>query len=83
MSGKDNSIKFKLFVAMKIPSELVEYLESKNFDVTIAKTVPVPRKELLESVIDCDAIFCTPSITVDKELLYVAKNLKVILIKVF
>jgi glyoxylate/hydroxypyruvate reductase len=72
------SLKHKLYVAMLIPDELVTYLESNNLEVTVAKNVPVPRDELLRSVGDCDAIFCTPSITLDKELLDLALNLKVI-----
>jgi phosphoglycerate dehydrogenase-like enzyme len=70
--------KFKLFVAMNIPNELIEYLKSKDLDVSVAKTVPVPRQELLESLKDCHAIFCTPSIQLDKELLNCAQNLKVV-----
>ena len=71
--------KFKLYVAMSIPNELIDYLKSQDLDVSVAKVVPVPRQELLESVKDCDAIFCTPSITLDKELFDHAPNLKVIL----
>ena len=70
-------VKFKLYIAMSMPDEQVEYLKSTGLDVTVAKTIPVPRKELLDSVNDCHAIFCTPSITLDKELFDVAKNLKV------
>ena len=69
--------KFKLYVAMSIPNELLEYLKSNNLDVSVAEIVPVPRKELLEAVKDCHAIFCTPSITLDKELFDHAPNLKV------
>jgi hypothetical protein len=69
--------KFKLYIAMSMPDEQIEYLKSSGLDVKVATTFPVPRKELLESVYDCHAIFCTPSITLDKELFDVAKNLKV------
>jgi hypothetical protein len=69
--------KFKLYSAMTMPGDLVDYLKANNFDVTVAQTVPVPRNELLASVGDCDAIFCTPAITLDKEFLDHAPNLKV------
>ena len=56
------SNKHKLFLAMALPENLVEYLQLNNLDVTIAKTVPCSREELLNSVKDCAAIFCTPGI---------------------
>lgn len=67
-----------LFLAMKIPDEFVSELESHGLEVRKAKQVPVPREELLASVGDCEAIFCTPSIYLDKELLDLAPNLKAI-----
>lgn len=70
--------KHKLYVAFAIPSELVAFMESNNLEVSLAPNVPVPRDELLKSVGECDAIFCAPSITVDKEMLDLAPNLKVI-----
>ena len=71
---------YKLYVVMQIPNELVQYLKSNNLEVHVAKKLPLTRKELLDEVlsVDCDAIFCTPSITLDKELLDLAPNLKVI-----
>ena len=54
------SKKFKVFLAVKIPDELVEYLKSHDLDVTVAKSVPVSRQELLESVTECDAVFIIP-----------------------
>jgi hypothetical protein len=56
------SNKFKLFIAMKIPDELVDFLMSQGLEVRVPKTVPVPRKEFLESVTDVDAIFIVPGI---------------------
>ena len=56
--------KFKLFIAMKIPDELVDYLRSHGLEVRVPKVVPVPRNELLESVADVDAIFCVPGIRI-------------------
>ena len=64
---------------MEIPDDLVEYLKSNNLDVCVAKKIPITRKELLDEIssINCNAIFCTPIITLDKELLDLAPNLKV------
>lgn len=43
--------KFKLFLALALPDNLVEYLKSK-LDLIIAKSVPCTRQELLDSVKD-------------------------------
>ena len=74
------SKKFKLYCALHLPNELIQYLESNELEVTTAKTIPVSRQELLESISECDAIYCIPSITIDKEFLDVAKNLKVLVL---
>ena len=74
------SKRFKLYVAMQIPNELIDFLKTKNLDVYIPKTMPMSRQELLEEIsqIDCNAIFCTPGITLDKELFELTPNLKVL-----
>ena len=46
-----NTEKFKLFLALALPDDLVQYLKSK-LDVIIAKSVPCTRQELLDSVKD-------------------------------
>jgi len=78
-SSVKNTKRMKLYVAMQIPKELVEFLESNNLDVHVAKKMPMTRQELLKEIaqVDCDAIFCTPSITLDKELFELTPNLKV------
>jgi len=74
------SKKYKLYVAMQMPNELIEYLKTNNLDVHVAKIMPMTRKQLLEeiSLVDCHAIFCTPGIILDKELFDLTPNLKVI-----
>ena len=71
--------KFKLYVAIQIPNELIETLKCKNLDVHVAKLMPMTRRQLLEEIshIYCDAILCTPGITLDKELFDLTPNLKV------
>ena len=73
------SSKHNLFLALSLPDNLVKYLESNNCHVTIAKTVPCSREELLNSISSAHAIFCTPAVNLDKEFFDRAPNLKVYL----
>jgi hypothetical protein len=74
--------KFKLYVAIQIPNELIETLKIKNLDVHVAKLMPMTRQQLLEEIshIDCHAILCTPGITLDKDLFDLTPNLKVLFV---
>ena len=72
------SKKFKVFVTQPIPNESLEILESSNYDLVINKELPLERSKLIESIQDCDGLFCTLNERIDKELLSAANNLKVL-----
>lgn len=71
---------FKVFVTQPIPDEAIEILNSnKSINLFINDQTPLSREKLLNSVVDCDAIFCTLNEKIDSELLDKAgKKLKVI-----
>jgi hypothetical protein len=70
----------KVFVTQPIPAEAIELLNSnKSINLIINDQTPLSREKFLNSVIDCDAIFCTLNEKIDNELLDKAGNkLKVI-----
>lgn len=68
----------KVFVTQPIQQETVEFLKANQVELIVNNEVPISREKFLESVKDCDGLFCTLSDKVDKELLDSAKNLKAI-----
>jgi glyoxylate/hydroxypyruvate reductase len=74
------SNRLKVFVTQPIPVEAIELLNSnKSIDLFINDQLPLSREKLLNSVVDCDALFCTLNEKIDNELLDKAgSKLKVI-----
>ena len=71
-------MKPKVYVTRRIPEIGIKLLE-QYCEVDYRDEVPPPsREELLNSVRDVDAIYCTINERIDKELIDSAKNLKVI-----
>ena len=66
---------YRVFITQPIPNESIKILQdSKKIDFTINDELPLSRNKLLESVKDCDAIFCTLNDKIDKEVLDHAGN---------
>ena len=62
--------KFNVFVTQPIPKEAVDILERDNqINLKINTRTPLARKDLIESVVNCDALFCTLNEKIDKEVL--------------
>ena len=69
----------KVFITRLIPSIGIELLKKKGFEVSVyKKDNPIPRKELLRQVRDCDALIPLLSDKIDKELIDQMKRCKVI-----
>ena len=69
----------KVFITRLIPSIGIELLKKKGFEVSVyKKDNPIPRKELLRQVRDCDALIPLLSDRIDKELIDQMKRCKVI-----
>jgi glyoxylate reductase len=69
----------KVFITRLIPSIGIELLKKKGFKVSVyKKDNPIPRKELLRQVRDCDALIPLLSDRIDKELIDQMKRCKVI-----
>jgi glyoxylate reductase len=69
----------KVFITRLIPSIGIELLKKKGFKVSVyKKDNPIPRKELLNQVKDCDALIPLLSDRIDKELIDQMKRCKVI-----
>ena len=64
-----NSQKLKVFVTQPIPREALDIMVTNNLDCVINQTTPLSREKLINSVKDCDALFCTLNEKIDKELL--------------
>lgn len=70
--------KMKVYVTQPIQDNVKEFLESNQVQLVINEQLPLTRSKLLESVADCDGLFCTLNEKIDSELLDAAKNLKVL-----
>ncbi len=69
---------YKVFVTQPIPKEAKDIMLENKLELTINDTTPLSRNKLIESVRNCDALFCTLNEKIDKELLDQAGgNLKV------
>jgi phosphoglycerate dehydrogenase-like enzyme len=66
-----------VFITQPIPDQALEILSSKELDLVINKQLPLTRAKLIDSLRECDALFCTLNEKIDKEVLDVAENLKV------
>jgi lactate dehydrogenase-like 2-hydroxyacid dehydrogenase len=61
---------YRIFISQPIPNETIKILQDSNkIDFTINDQLPLSRNKLLESVKDCDGIFCTLNDKIDKEVL--------------
>ncbi len=62
--------KFNVFVTQPIPQQAIDILKKDDqINLKINSQTPLARKDLLESVKNCDALFCTLNEKIDKELL--------------
>jgi lactate dehydrogenase-like 2-hydroxyacid dehydrogenase len=69
---------YKVFVTQPIPKEASDIMLENKLELTINDTTPLSWKKLIDSVRNCDALFCTLNEKIDKELLEQAGgNLKV------
>lgn len=69
----------RIFVTREIPSIGIKLLKTKGFEVSIYKEdKPIPRKEFLNQIMDCDALIPLLTEKIDKEAIDKMKNCKVI-----
>ncbi len=69
----------KIFITREIPLPGIELLINKGFEVSVyKKDNPIPRKELLNQVKDCDALIPLLSDKIDKEVIDNMKSCKII-----
>lgn len=69
----------EVFVTRDIPAVGIELLKQKRFEVSVyKKDKPIPRKELLKQIKDCDGLICLLSDKIDKEVIDHMQNCKVI-----
>jgi len=69
----------KIFITREIPLPGIELLKKNGFEVSIyKKDNPIPRKELLNQVKDCDALISLLSDRIDKEVIDQMDRCKVI-----
>ena len=61
---------FKVFVTRRVPPSSIELLKSNGCVVTQWDSdAPIPKKELVEGIRGCDALFCLLTDRIDKEVL--------------
>ena len=71
--------KFKVFVTRPIPDEAVSLLKANNIELTINNKYGLAKDQLLNSVTNIDALFCTLNDKIDKDVIDAAgASLKVI-----
>lgn len=69
----------KIFITREIPAPGIELLKEKGFEVSIyPKDNPIPRKEFLNQIKDCDGLISLLTEKIDKEAIDKMKNCKVI-----
>ena len=69
----------KIFITREIPEAGILLLNKKGFEVSVYKIdQPIPQKELLKHIKDCDAIISLLTDKIDKEVIDQMKNCKVI-----
>lgn len=69
----------KIFITREIPEAGILLLMKKGFEVSIyKKDNPIPRKEFLKCIKDCDAIISFLTDKIDKDVIDQMKNCKVI-----
>ncbi len=70
--------KSKVFITRRIPEIGIKLLK-KHFQVKVySKDKPITRKELIKGVKWCDALFCLLTENIDKKILDVNPNLKIV-----
>lgn len=69
----------KIFVTREIPESGILLLKKKGFEVSIySEDKPIPRKEFLNQIKDCDGLICLLTEKIDKEAIDKMKKCKVI-----
>lgn len=69
----------KIFITREIPLPGLDLLKKKGFEVSVyKKDYPIPRKELIKRVKDCDALISLLSDKIDKEVIDSMKRCKII-----
>ncbi|HCY76943.1 MAG TPA: D-glycerate dehydrogenase [Ignavibacteriales bacterium] len=69
----------KIFITREIPEAVIDLLQKKGFEVSVyKKDNPIPRKELIRQVKDCDALISLLSDRIDKEVIESMKKCKII-----
>ncbi|KAL3274333.1 hypothetical protein HHI36_015732 [Cryptolaemus montrouzieri] len=71
-------VKPKVYVTRKMNEEAMAILEKDCDVISWSGTDPVPRAELLKNIEQVDGLYCVLTDKIDKNVLDVAKNLKVI-----
>lgn len=74
-----NGLKPKVYITRKIPSQILGKIKD-SFDVTMwnEEETPVPREELERQIQTVDGLYCLLTESIDRELLEMAPNLKII-----
>lgn len=69
----------KVFITQEIPEPGIELLKRMGFEVSIyKKDKPIPRKDFIKEIKNCDAVITLLTDKVDKEVINKMKNCKVI-----
>ncbi len=69
----------KVFITREIPEAGIQILKKKGFEVSVyKKDNPIPRKELINKVKDCNALISLLSDKIDKEVIDSMKKCKII-----
>jgi len=69
----------KIFITQEIPEVGIDLLKKKGFEVSIyKKDKPIPRKDFIKEIKNCDAVITLLTDKVDKEVINKMKNCKVI-----
>lgn len=69
----------RIFITRQIPESGINLLKKEGFEVSVyKKDNPIPRKELIKKVKDCDALISLLSDRIDKEVIDNMKQCKVI-----
>jgi len=69
----------KIFITRIIPSIGIELLKKKGFEVFVYKQdKPIPRKDFIEAIKNCDAVISLLTDKIDKEVIDKMKSCKVI-----
>ena len=69
----------KIFITQEIPEVGIDLLKKKGFEVSIyKKDKPIPRKDFIKEIKNCDAVITLLTDKVDKEVIDKMRNCKII-----